>query len=289
MFLYKPAMSAPRQQRSSGGAVLHNLFVQIVDPHTTDAAAQKGRQLTLQALQYIHSRLQVLATMGIKVRVNKIRKSDLANPRLVAAMKKEGITRLPALVTPNNVYVGNREIMDVYEKNVKEFEAWNRRDEKKVSGLAPEDDLRSFYAEEMTFERAAHDQDGAETMGETSDMMDSYRKMMVRREQSAKHRTPGRPAPASLPAEHQGAPASLPAEYQGAPAPRRADNVSLNPENDPDTAMLIDRLAADIDSQTFDQAFSGGGGDTHDSSDRTGSAQDDLMEAAFWANQDTSM
>ncbi len=270
-------MSAPRQQRPSGGGVLHNLFVQIVDPHITDPAALKGRQLTLQALQYIHNRIKTFATMGIKVKVNKIRKTDLANPRLVAAMKKKGITRLPALVTPNNIYIGNREIMDVYEKNVKEFEAWGRRDEKQVSGLGPEDELRDFYAEEMTFDRAAHDQDNGETMGETTDMMDSYRHMMMRRDESAKNRGGGRAPPASLPAEYRGA------------APSRPDNVSLNPDNDPDTAMLIERLSADIDSQTFDQAFSGGGGDTHDPSDHTGTAQDDLMEAAFYSNQGTSM
>jgi hypothetical protein len=216
--------------------------------------------------------------MGVKIRVHKVKKSDLGNARLVEALKRRGISSLPALVTPNNTYVGNRSIGEVYEKNTAEYKAFLRQGDEAPAGIAQDDDdLANFYRSEMTFEKAAGD-DGlsndGDGIGEGGDMMDAYRQMMQQRETKgpdSRHRAPSK----------QG----------GVPAPaRRPDNVASRASGTGDSSMdsLIDQMATNIDAQTFEDAFSGGGGDSLDLDGGT-SAQDDLMEKAYWANQEMSI
>lgn len=275
------------------GPVVHNLYVLVVGGDPSGPHDQKSRELTLAILKYVHDRLKVFTDMGVRVTVHKVKKIDLANPRLVAAMKAKMITSLPALVTPNDAYIGNRAIVEVYDKNIKVFEAWKRRETEDVAGMAPEDDLSAFYRDEMTFERAAQDDDlgdDEDKIGEGGDMMDSYRAMMQRREtRDARGRGGGarRGTAAAAPAP------SKTAGRRAAPAPaagRRGDNV---PGGSADDLMdsLIDRMAGDIDAQTFETAFSAPGGDSLDDDglDAGGNAQDDIMEKAYWSNQEMSM
>lgn len=273
------------------GPVVHNLYVLTVGGAARAANDQKSRDLTLAILKYVHERLEIFTTMGVKIRVHKVKKSDLANPRLVEAMKARGISSLPALVTPNSTYVGNRAIGDVYEKNIMEYEAWKRRDVEGPSGMVAEDDLASFYQDEMTFERAAQEDDlgdEGDGIGEGGDMMDSYRSMMQKRE--GREQRPGGPRPPQ-PRPPAGSGGRPPAGSGGNPPARRPDNVARGGSGDDILDSLIDRMAGDIDSQTFEQAFAGGGGDSLDEEglDTGGNAQDDIMESAYWANQEMSM
>jgi hypothetical protein len=262
------------------------LFIKIVAPGDPDT---KSREITLAVLKYIHARMPDLKQMGLAVRVNKIRSQDLTNPRLVAAMRKRGITRLPALTTAANVYLGYKEICDVYERNIKEFAAQNRRGERPVEGAAPEGDLDALWREEMTFERADEDMEES-GMNESGGMMDAYRHMMERREQSdaarrGTSRTRGAPA----------APASRHAPPPPSPA-SRPDNVSSDrrqptkkPPMDAEDAEIqdtIDRLAGDIDDGLVGRAFSSGGGDSYDDDGHADPA-DDLMERAYFGNRES--
>lgn len=289
------APTGPRTDlsRADTGAVPHNLYVKVVTAGDPD---RKSRELTLQVLQYIHGRLPVFKQMGLAVKVNKIRSQDLQNARLVEAMRRRGIARLPALTTPNNVYIGFKEISTVYELNIKEFSHVGRRGEKPVEGAVPEDDLDSFYADEMTFERA--EEDAQETgIGESEDMMDAYRRMMERRERSDAGRkgrvgVGGRPT-TTVSDDRRAAPPR-------APVSARPDNIATAPPRrapapaaplDPDDAEIqatIDRLAADIDDNLHTRAFASGGGDSLDD-DGGADIQDDLMERAYWGNQSSSM
>jgi hypothetical protein len=217
---------------------------------------KKSRKLTLAVLEYVHGRLALFSEMGVRVRVHRVRGSDLEDPRLVAAMKDRGITSLPALLTPNGAYCGNNRIRDVYDKNVQEFRAW-KRVQGPAAGLAPEDDLAAFYRSEMTFERAAADDglgDGDE-IGEGGGMMDAFRHTMRRRE----------------------------------PPAARRDNVGAG-DNDDTMDALIDRMAGGIGAQAFAGGEAPGalGGDSLDL-DAGGDVQDDLMERAYWANQELTM
>jgi hypothetical protein len=247
---------------------------------------RKSRELTLEILQYVHARLPVFKQMGLAVKVNKMRSLDLRDARLVNAMRKRGIKSLPALTTPNNVYHGCREICDLYERNFQEFQAFGRRGEKPVEGVAPEDDLDVFYRDEMTFERA--EEDAEETgLGEADDMMDAYRRVMERRERSEAGRRPSsRPAKGpSVAADDRRAAPPRP------PASSRPDNVGMPSRRaaplDPDDAEIqatIDRLAQDIDDNVHARAFASGGGDSLDGGEGA-DFQDDLMERAYWSSR----
>lgn len=275
---------------SDTGPVVHNLYVLVVGGNAAAPNDRKSRELTLAILKYIHDRLPIFTKMGVNIRVHKVNKSDLRNARLVEAMKRRGISSLPALVTPNNTYIGNRSIGEVYEKNIAEYQAFLRQDTEAPTGIAQEDDdLSNFYRSEMTFEKAEID-DGLGNdeggIGEGSDMMDAYRQMMERRET---RETKGSGRGQTAPPKRGSAPA--PPKRGGAPAPAgRPDNVAPRARGTGDSMMdsLIDRMAGDIDAQTFEDAFTGGGGDSLDLDGGT-NAQDDLMEKAYWANQELSM
>jgi len=282
------APTGPRADlsRADTSAVQHQLYVKVVTGADPD---RKSREITLEVLRYVHSRLPMLQQMGLAVKVNKIRSQDLQNARLVEAMRQRGITRLPALTTPNNVYIGFKEISDIYERNIKEYAAIGNRGERPVEGIVPEDDLDTFYKDEMTFERAEEDAQEA-GIGESDDMMDSYRRMMERREKSeAGRKRPGAPSPGWPPA----APADARDRRAAPPRPAassRPDNVGARPARpapvDPDDAEIqetIDRLARDIDDNVRSKAFAVAGGDSLDD-DGGADIQDDLMERAYYAN-----
>ena len=155
--------------RDESDIVYHNLYVKVVTGNDSD---NKSRDITLQVLKYVHSKLEIFTKMGLSVKVNKIRSQDLQNPKLINVMRQRGITRLPALTTSNNIYIGFAEITDIYERNIKEFLAFARRSERSVEGIAPEDDLTEFYKDEMTISRAEHDTEES-AIGESEDMMDA--------------------------------------------------------------------------------------------------------------------
>jgi hypothetical protein len=280
-----PSYGTPVGQRTNGQTV-HNLYVKVVADGDAD---RMSRDITITTLKYIHKWLPVFTQMGISIKVNKIRSQDLQNHRLVEAMRKRGLTRLPALMTPNGVYIGLKEISGVYDKNVKEFTAAAARP---AEGLLPEDDLDNFYRDEMTFERAGEDSQEA-GIGEGDDMMSSYRHMMERRDRPDSH--PPRPATGRPPATTGDAPPrslhrSLPPPHAGG----RPDNIApprrqrANNDEDAEIQETIDRLARDIDDGTRGLAFSQSGGDSLD--DEGGAdPQDDLMERAYWGNQSESI
>lgn len=283
MIGYRGAPVGPRTDlsRADTSNVSHNLYVKLVPDGDPD---HKSRILTLQVLKYVHARLPVFAKMGLAVKVNKIRAQDLKNAQLVGALRKRGISSLPALTTPNDVYIGFKEIADVYETNVKEFAAVGRQGRRDIEGATLDpDSLDSFYHDEMTFERA--DEDDQETgIGEgNAMMMDSYRRMMERREASAATQ---RPRPGARTTQSTSSRRTPP---QKSSSSSRPDNVGRGPPTDPDDLEIqatIDRLARDIDDNTYTAAFESGGGDSFEDG---GDSQDEFMERSFYANQDESV
>lgn len=285
---------APRRRpvdlrKADTSQTVHQLYVKVAGSGEALAPnALKSRNLTLQILQFINQQLPVFGQMGIGVRVNKIRDIDLQNSKLIGAMKRKGITRLPALITPTNVYVGNREIVDVYTRNIRGFQAHKQREEKEVKGMAPEDDLDRYYASELGSEQAWQDavtgsaEDG-EGIGDSADMMDAYRAMMSRREKSNRQRQPGgsRLAAIADTARRGGGAATVPTAVTGG---SRRDNVQAD-----DPQGSIDQLISNIDANTYSQAFAGGGGDSLMDDGGPGNSQDDLMFSAYWANQEETL
>lgn len=288
---------ASSRRRYEPPGVAHNLYVKVV---TGADADHKSSSITVGVLKYIQTRLPALRSMGISVRVNTVRSQDLQNPRLVEAMRKRGITRLPALATPNDVYIGLKEITGVYERNLRAFADSRERPDEEEAG---DDALDSFYRDEMSFERADEDVEEA-GLGEGDNMMDSYRHMMERRESSSERR-PGRPgagAAAAGPAPRgpRGAAPRPPGAAPRPPGVARPDNLAqgghglaqgghdlASASEDAEIQETIDRLARDIDDGMRNLAFSTGGGDSLDD-DGGADPQDDLMERAYWGNMSES-
>lgn len=228
----------------------------VVGAAATAPGDVQSRKLTLEILKFVQSNLALFAQMGVKVRVHKVKKSDLGNAALVEAMKRQGLASLPALKTPRSVYVGTGAIREIYEKNIADYRAYARRG----APQEVDDDLASFYQSEMTFERAAADGDGdGDEIGEGGDLMDAYRTMMHRRE--------GNPGGAN----------GAPKQKKSPAAARREDNVSRGgtAEASPPTEGGASK---------FEDTFGDG-----DGLDGGNGAQDDLMEKAYWANQELSM
>jgi hypothetical protein len=268
------------------GYIEHQLYIKVT-PDAETAQDIKNHQITIRILKYIYEKKNVLQDMGIAVRVNKVTPSSLANPRVLEALKKRGINRLPALTTPNNVYIGLDDITILYEKNIREFLAVAGRGEGPVLGAMEEDEVARLYREELTFEKA--DEDAQETgIGEGDDMMDSYRRMMERREASDASRKKTGPPGVKAPARPAASAAHPPAAR--APAPGgRGDNVGASRTAlDDDVEKLIDRLAGGIDDDLRQKAFASGGGDSYED-DGSADPQDTLMERAYWGNQSESM
>ena len=282
----------------------HTIYVKVATGADNDA---KSRDITLELLQYIYAQMPTFAQMGITVKVSKVRSQDLEDTRLIEAMRRRGIPRLPALVTPNNVFIGLKEITDVYERNIKEFNAVLRRGELSGggAGIADEDDLASYYRDEVASEGAEDDDGDEKGLGEGGDMMNSYRRMMERRDNSEGRPRPGGRPPATTsgaraPATTSGARAGH--EERGAGHTMRAqqqpddddgnqsdgggrpDNISGGYDDDNDEIQeTINRLSRDIDDGMRSRAFTSGGGDSLD--DDGGDPQDDLMERAYWSGR----
>jgi hypothetical protein len=293
--------AAPPAARSSdgGGAVVHQIYVKVVTGADADKDAT-SRKITIQLLTYIHTQLRALKEMGVSTRVNKITSQNLKDHRLVAAMRARGILRLPAVTTPNNVYLGLGEIRQLYDRNIREHAAIIGRGEREIQGATGEEDdvFRTFYKDEMTFERAEDDTNEDELGEGKQDLGSLHRDMMNRREQLLSGRRPSAARTSRAPAPppgRRGAPppqAPEPPERGGrggvprAPA-ARAGNVA--PPDDPEEASftdLLDRLSRDIDDNVRTQAFAATDADDDDSG--RPNPQDDLMERSFYANQVSS-
>ena len=200
----------------------HSLYVQ---------AADADNEATLGVLQFIVRHISVIRQMGVKLRAHKISAADLQDDRLVAALQKRGVTRLPALVTPNQAYQGAQTIIELYQRNIKEFSA-QRTPNPRARPTAPTD-LDSFFHQEMHGSDGNVDLQDDDGMGEGSNMMDTYRQMVARREGGVAG--PPRPhAPRRNPDEAPRAPPKMGG---------RPDNVRDDGDDIQDT---VDQLARNV-------------------------------------------
>lgn len=267
--------------------VAHDLYV-----HSGKAAAgeapRRARESSLEVLNYVDARLSVFRRMRLVVRVHRVRPEDLRHPRLKAALAGRGVTSLPALVTPNNIYVGVAAIGEVYEKNCREFAQWeaarNRR--RPAAPLAPEDAVAQFHrmemgggdGEEAVGEGPMDDDDDA--MGEGGGIMDNYRAMIAARSGAPPGGQGGRGSRTATPPSQGGARAPP-------PAPARADNLGPGGSAEDDFPGFLARLGG-----AAPRGGDGGvGGDDEGDDGAMGgtSAQDDLMEQAYWGNMEETL
>jgi len=244
---------------------IHNIYVKVVTGSDND---YRSRDITLNILKYLQLKMPLLIQMGVDVKINKIRSQDLQNPRLIEAIRQKGIVRLPALITTNNVYIGFKDIIDVYENNIKIFMSMNTQKKKsippQVKKVVFADDLDEYYKSEMTLAKANKDTE-EEDFGEGADMMNSYRNRMENRDTSS----------SSILRKTTVVKADSPKQISD-------DNIDVN-EDDAEIQETINRLAQDIDNTTRERAFTATDGDEDGPS-----PQDDLMERAYWGGRISS-
>ena len=288
-------MSNQSRRTIDASDVVHQIYVKVVDS-TIDPDA-KSKKLTLELLKFVHQNLAAFKQMGVIMKVNKVGSADLRNPRLTDAMKRRGITNLPAVLTPNNIYIGLGAIIDMYMRNLQEHKAIAGRGMAAPQGAVMEDEdlFRQFYGNEMTLEKAENDADDASIGDDEKDMMSSYREFMSKREQFAASRQPPRAPQPRAPSQ---APRALPPQAQRAAprpsqtsAPRqpatRVENVPPPRATDPDDKEFLDMIAElsrDIDDNTRQQAFASTTGDSNDDEGTT-DPRDDIIMNSWLSNQ----
>lgn len=92
--------------------------------HTLYVLGAPGvREQNVRLLTYIKNNKDLLRRMGVSIRVVQATASQLKSGEVRAALKGRGIKELPALVTAKSVYLGVAAIVELYEKNIKEFTA----------------------------------------------------------------------------------------------------------------------------------------------------------------------
>ncbi|NBQ70852.1 MAG: hypothetical protein EBU46_19280, partial [Nitrosomonadaceae bacterium] len=103
---------AAARREAPANVVVHRVYV----GEETDGGA------SLSVLRFLAAHKPTLRRMGIRVRATLVRAADL-QPRLVAALDKKGISRLPALLTTQSVYIGAQSILELYDRNLQAFAA----------------------------------------------------------------------------------------------------------------------------------------------------------------------
>lgn len=227
-----------RSEPAPPAGEIHTLYIKMAA-----SAPTEDREVMLEMLKYIHVNLPVFTKMGITVKIVKIRCQDLQNQEVMATMRARGISRLPALTTSTKVYIGYKEIRDLYERNIVKL---------RKSPTSDDDDdvLAKFYREELVQPKADDEDDVGVGSGDTEDMMNSYRKMLAQREKTDAARRP----PTGRSSGGGDSAAAVPRRPAAPPPSVRPDNVSHR------------------------QAPSG-----DDSGEDVDNPQDDLMEKAYWA------
>ena len=251
----------------------HDLYVKITGPADPDTMSPS---LTLDILRYAHSHIPDFKAMGIEVKVTRITSSQLRVPQLVEAMRRRGISSLPALVTPVDVLRGPAEIKGHYERCFGEFRARARRDERPVEDTSLDDMANVYIASDMTMERFQEDQED-DGMDEQKEMMAAYTRRMAHRPDSK-----ARPAhPGPPPVRRLTVPEPTPRP------PARPDNVRGADMDGDDINATIARLSQGIDSGSRRTAFTAESSDSADQS-AGDDPKDADMERHYYANMEES-
>lgn len=194
----------------------HLLYVKLTN--------NPNKNETIALLEYIRSKLQFLNKMNINIKVVGVSDAQLRIPEFINMLKQQNVAYFPSLVTSRNTYDDIRQIVDLYETNIKKFIAESR----------PPSNLSDFYAHEMVQKKASESDDDDEAMGKENNMMDSYRHQMDKRNRSDRPTSGGRPMVEA--ADNAQQPPPRPNNIAINPGdvklPEEEDDVAPNPQDD---------------------------------------------------------
>jgi hypothetical protein len=267
------------------GLSKHQLFVKVPSGENDPKCAK----IALETLRYISGISATVRKMGVFIQVVEVRNDTLRDPRLKAALTAKGVSRLPALVTRQNVYLGLLSIKDLYDNNIREYQAFSRKGENGPQGSVDEEDdpLTKLYGEEMTIERAKADDEEEEPVG--SDGGADYQKK-VEQWFSASKRSGGRPPhreEEDAPSVREDNIAHTRAAPRGEGRGERHERSQRERDEDEIQETLARLGGGRGDSEELRRgAFSGGGGGEEDEGEND--TKDDFMERSYWAAQASS-
>lgn len=124
---------------------------------------KESSQLSIDILKYLDKNIDVINTIGAKIKITKILNNDL-DKDMVNRLAARGILRFPAMVSDDNkTFLGVKKIRNLFEGNKESYEKFVAST-RQVSN-APETkagrfnngSLDDFYKNEMTFEAMKND------------------------------------------------------------------------------------------------------------------------------------
>ncbi|MDF1728289.1 MAG: hypothetical protein P1U53_11135 [Sulfitobacter sp.] len=177
--------------------------------------------MTVNLLRFINEHATELKKAGVKIVPKMITADQLRDPRVVKALRAKGIQSFPALKTPNHIYMGLGNIIEVYKESLYQYNVWlNKQKSGGGAVTEPEDEYRQFVSSSMSF-KAAKDTDDEAMVGNIDENKDMMGKMheMVRKRQSRQAKstgasTWGAPAGGNPPTPSRGA-SAVDAQYGG--------------------------------------------------------------------------
>jgi hypothetical protein len=114
---------------------------------------------SIDILKYMSRTIKQINAMGIKIRIEKVGGGDL-DDALVGELKRLGVTRLPALLSPKGkAYIGKKEITTLFDTNIKNLKNRGRvaptgstagRSNAFAGGVESNDaDLSNYWAQQL--------------------------------------------------------------------------------------------------------------------------------------------
>ena len=237
----------------------HNLYVKVANDSLS-------YQLTLEILQYVQKNINILKKMEVELHVVKLTFDELENTAVQQSLLQRGITKLPALTTSQNIYLGNTEIINIYEKNIKDYLAATSAPQS--NNIIQEDDdfLDSFMKKEINAKE--NDYAGDDDMNDSSgsSLMQDYQRKMDQRKNMM-------PAMPNQPQQQQ------PQQQPRQPQPRQPQPRQPQQQPPPQSSQANDieetlkKLQNDIDNNLqMDDA----------DVEYEKNPNDDIMERALW-------
>lgn len=161
--------------------------------HTIYLAAEnvtaEGAATMTRMTEFVLDNIKILMAMGVQVRVEKVRPRDpsVASRSMLAYLSQMGVDKLPALISEQGVYIGAKMICDLYEANIKEYLAFQQREDAATLDAFDRDDgpLAAMYRFEMDPSRIAQESKEDESLGNEGNRDD----MMARATQAMAART----------------------------------------------------------------------------------------------------
>jgi hypothetical protein len=106
---------------------------------------------SLELLRYINKNLDDINRLGARVRIEKISKKEF-DEDMVELLRRENITRLPALVAPDKtIFIGLKRIVDFFERNLNTAKNQDRVSAvgSGVSEMGANPDLSDYWSRQL--------------------------------------------------------------------------------------------------------------------------------------------